>query len=87
MLKKMKLTQKLALVIGLILTISLAILVGMSSLLSQKAITTATYGELNEISESNAEQVQTIFDEAETAAKDMQNYLANAYVKAEANPE
>lgn len=85
MLKKMKLAQKLALVIGSILTFSLAILVGISSLLSRKAITTATYGELNEISESNAEQVQTIFDEAQTAAQDMQNYLANAYKRADAD--
>ena len=86
MLKKLKLSQKLALVIGSILTVSLVVLVGISSLLSRKAITTATYGELNEISESNAEQVQTIFDEAKTAAQDMQNYLANAYKKADADP-
>lgn len=85
MLKKMKLAQKLALIIGSILTVSLAILVGISSLLSRKAITTATYGELNEISGSNAQQVQTIFDEAQTAAQDMQNYLANAYKRADAD--
>lgn len=46
MLKKLKLSQKLALVIGVILAVSLTVLVGLSAYMSGNAISAATYGEL-----------------------------------------
>lgn len=86
MLKKMKLTQKLALVIGLILAAILTILIGITVFLSRSAILTATYGELNAISKGNAQQIQSIFDKAETAAEDMQKYGEQAYKTAADDP-
>lgn len=44
MLKKMKLTQKLAVIIGVILAVSLTVLVGITVKMSENAITEATYG-------------------------------------------
>ncbi len=86
MLKKLKLAQKLALVIGSILAVSLIILVGITVYMSEGAITEATYGELDAICNSNATHIQTIFDEAETASKDMQSFLEKSYQQVEADP-
>lgn len=86
MLKKMKLAQKLALVIGSILTVILMILIGITIFLSRSAISTATYGELNAISKGNAQQIQSIFDKAETSAQDIQKYVEQSYKIAAADP-
>lgn len=86
MMKKMKLTQKLALVIGSILAVILIILIGITIFLSRSAISTATYGELNAISKSNAQQIQSIFDKAETSAQDIQKFVEHSYKAAEADP-
>ena len=58
MLKKMKLTQKLAVIIGVILAVSLTVLVGITVKMSETAITEATYGELEAICTSNATDIQ-----------------------------
>lgn len=86
MLKKLKLSQKLALVIGVILAVSLTVLVGLSAYMSGNAISAATYGELESISDSNSIQIQSIFDEAEATAQDMQKYLETCYKTVEADP-
>lgn len=84
--KKMKLTQKLALVIGSILAVILLILIGITIFLSRSAISAATYGELNAISKGNAQQIQSIFDKAETSAQDIQKYVEHSYKTAESDP-
>lgn len=84
--KKMKLTQKLALMIGSILTVILIILIGSTIFLSRSAISTATYGELNAISKGNAQQIQSIFDKAETSAQDIQKYIEQSYKIAASDP-
>ncbi|MCI8666613.1 MAG: HAMP domain-containing protein [Dorea sp.] len=86
MLKKLKLAQKLALVIGSILALSLTILVGITVYMSGSAITEATYGELDAICNANATDIQTIFDEAKTASLDMQSFLEKSYQRAEIDP-
>lgn len=86
MMKKMKLAQKLALVIGSILAVILIILIGITIFLSRSAISAATYGELNAISKGNARQIQSIFDKAETSAQDIQKYVEQSYKTAAADP-
>ena len=86
MLKKMKLTQKLAVIIGVILAVSLTVLVGITVKMSENAITEATYGELEAICSSNATDIQMVFNEAETAANDIKAFLEKSYLQAEANP-
>lgn len=83
----MKLTQKLAVVIGAILAVSLTILVGITIKMSEKAITEATYGELDAICDSNAKDIQMVFNEAETASKDIKAFLEKSFLEREANPE
>ena len=86
MFKKMKLAPKLALTIGSVLTVILIFLIGITVTMSKKAISTSTFSELNEISESNALQVQQIFDEAESVALDMQYFLEHSFQQASENP-
>ncbi len=86
MFKKMKLTQKLAVIIGVILAVSLTVLVGITVKMSETAITEATYGELEAICSSNATDIQMVFNEAETAANDIKAFLEKSYLQAEANP-
>ncbi len=86
MFKKMKLAPKLALTIGSVLTVILILLIGITVSMSKKAISASTYSELNEISESNALQIQQIFDEAESVASDMQYYLEYSFKRAEEHP-
>lgn len=87
MLKKMRLASKLALIIGLILTMIFCILIGISAILSGKAISQSVSGELSAISKANGNQIQSIFDAAGTVAMDMENYMAKAYKRAEEEPE
>lgn len=86
MFKKMKLAPKLSLVIGAVMAIILAILIGVAILLSRRAISEATFEELNAISKSNAQQIQAIFDAAETVAQNMQQYVEKEYKTAGSHP-
>ncbi len=86
MLKKLKLAPKLALTIGSVLTVILMILVVITVMISRTTISAAVYGELNEISKLNSRQIQTIFSEAESVAKDIQYFLENSYKTAETDP-
>ena len=86
MFKKMKLAQKLAVVIGTVLTVILIVLIAIAITLSKSAIATATQGELEAISSSNSKQIQQIFDTAEYTATDMQSYLEQAYRIADEDP-
>lgn len=79
MLKKLKLAPKLALTIGSVLTVILVILISITVSLSKKALSNSIYGELTAISKYNAQQIQSIFDEAESVVSDMQSYLQRAY--------
>lgn len=87
MLRKMKLASKLAVVIGIFLAVVFTILITVTALLSSKAITNSTHGELSALAKSNGNQVQQIFDEAKTVASDIQGYLERSYQIAEENPE
>lgn len=86
MIKKMKLAQKLALIIGSILTLLFIAVIAVTISMTKSAITTSTYGELNAISKSNSQQIQQIFDAAGTTAANMQSYLERSYQLAEADP-
>lgn len=86
MIKKMKLAQKLALIIGGILTFLFLVVIAITLSLTKSAITTSTYGELNAISKSNSQQIQQIFDAAGTTAMNMQSYLERSYQLAEEDP-
>lgn len=86
MFKEMKLATKLAVSIGGFLTVIFIILIGITSVLSSKAITDAVSGELFAISESNGRQIQEIFDAAGSAAADMQNYMEKVFEIADEYP-
>ncbi len=86
MFKSMKLAPKLALAIGSMLTVILVILIGITVSLSRSAISASTYSELTEISKSNSQQIQRIFDEAESVAQNMQHYLEQSYQLVEDDP-
>lgn len=86
MFKKMKLASKLAVIIGFALVIVFTGLVLISAVLSETAIKSSIYGELDAKSESNAIQIQNIFDTAGSAAKNMQSYLEKSYTTAEEKP-
>ncbi|MCI8535713.1 MAG: HAMP domain-containing protein [Hungatella sp.] len=79
MFKKMKLAPKLSLTIGGVLSLILVILIGSAVFMSRKAISSSTYEQLNAISRLNANQIQTIFDEAEAVTNHMELYLEQAY--------
>ncbi len=86
MLNKMKLASKLSLIIGSLLTIILIVLIGTAIFLSRSAITAATYEALEATSKMNAQDIQGIFDEAESVAQDMQRYVEEAYRTAAEDP-
>lgn len=87
MFKKKKLAEKLAIVIGSVLTVILILLISITAIISGNAIITSTYGELDAISKSNSIQIQQLFDSVGDVAKNMQNYIQKAYKTAESDPE
>lgn len=86
MLNKMKLAQKLSLIIGSILTVILIVLIGTAILLSRSAITATTYEALETTSRLNAQQIQNIFEEAESVAQNMEKYVEQAYQSGSSDP-
>ena len=86
MLFRSKLAPKLVLTIGSVLTVILVVLIGTTIFMSRRAISNATYEELEAISRSNAIQIQAIFDEAESVAQNMKYYVEQAYKTGEENP-
>lgn len=87
MFKKMKLSQKLALIIGSVLVVVFAVLIYVSASLSGTVIQSSIYDELDTKSELNAVQIKQIFDGAGTAAAVMQTYLEKSYKIADADPK
>lgn len=85
--RKMKLASKMAIIIGAILTAIFVVLILVTVMLSKKAISQSTFGELNALSKSNATQIQQIFDSANSVAKDMESYLEKSYSLSVTNPE
>lgn len=75
MLKKLKLSSKLAVTIGGILTVVFTILIICTVSMSKRAISSSIGGELTAISELNATQIQQTFNEAQTVATDIKNYI------------
>lgn len=86
MFRRMKLAQKLALVIGTVMSIILIVLIAITITLSRSAIANATYEQLEAISKSNSKQIQQIFDTAEYAATDIQSYMERSYKIEESDP-
>lgn len=87
MLRKMKLSQKLALIIGSVLIVVFAVLIYVSASLSGTVIKSSIYDELDTKSELNAVQIKQIFDGAGTAAAVMQTYLQKSYKIADEDPK
>lgn len=79
MFKKMKLSTKLASVIGIGVAVIFLVLTVVVTMFTRSAITESVSGELTALSKSNALQLQEIFDAAETIALDMQSFLVNSY--------
>lgn len=86
MIKKMKLTGKLSIILGFALTIVLVIQIIITTLMSSNAIINATSAELTAVAASNGHQVQQVFDAAGTTSTGIQNFLNRAYQTAEKDP-
>ncbi|WRS27983.1 methyl-accepting chemotaxis protein [Oscillospiraceae bacterium MB08-C2-2] len=87
MLKRMRLSSKLAVILGGILIIVFSGLIFLTVSLSRSSISSAVYAELEERAQLNAFQIQQIFEAAGSAALDMNSYLEKAYKIAEQKPE
>ncbi len=87
MLKKMKLSWKLSLIIGAVLALVFTVLVFVTAILSKNAISSAVNGELGNQANLNAVQIQQVFDQAELVASNMQNYLDGVYKSTTQSPE
>ena len=79
MLRKLKLSSKLAVTIGGTLTLIFVILILSTISMVKKSISATTFGELTVLSRSNAIQIQQVFDAAESVAVDMENYYETMY--------
>lgn len=86
MFKKINLASKLAIIIGVILTIIFVLLIAVTAVLSGSSIMAATAAELNAISQSNAHQIQQVFDAAGMVAENMESYLEKNYRIAAEDP-
>lgn len=84
--KKLRLAPKLAIIVGGILTVIFILLIAITISMSGSAIENAVYHELEAIAENNSMQVQQIYNDAGTAATNMQSYLEQAYIHAEKDP-
>ena len=79
MLKKMKLSTKLATAIGGALTLIFIILILVTTITTRISISKTVFAELSALSKANAVQIQQIFDAAENVAVDMKNCLERSY--------
>lgn len=86
MFKKLKLSQKLSIVIGICLTVILSILITLTAVMSGRAINTSVSDELAAISRGNALEIQQVFDAAETVATNIEHYLNRSYKIADEDP-
>ena len=86
MLRKLKLSSKLAVTIGGTLTLIFVILILSTISMVKKSISATTFGELTVLSRSNAIQIQQVFDAAESVAVDMENYYETMYSENASDP-
>lgn len=77
--KDLKLAAKTSIIIALILLLMFSAMIATSSIQAGKALTKSVNGEFSGIAELNGFMIQSIIDTAASSAKDMQNYLLNAY--------
>lgn len=87
MLKKLRLTPKLSIIIGTAFTIVFCIMIVVNASMFKGVIQDGIAGELSAISESNATKIQQIFKAAEDSAHSIEHYLQQAYQLAELHPE
>lgn len=79
MFRRMKLATKIAIILGVTLTVILTILVSTSIFQASKAVEAGIDGEFTEIAAQNGLIVQTIIDQADIVAKDLQRYLEDKF--------
>lgn len=85
--KKLNLSRKLSLILGIILLAVFVLLISMTAILFRKAIVQTVNGELNTKAKMNGIQIQQIFDEADKAAGNIKQYMERSYQTAEENPK
>ena len=79
MLKKLKLTTKLTLVISAVVMVVFAVLITITVVTSRASIYTGISGELASIAEFNGGEIQSGFDTVERAALGIQDYIGRLY--------
>ena len=77
--KSFKLSTKLGLITGSILTVIFAVLIGSNIVISQKALYTAVKNEFQAMSEASGLKVNEILEKSETATNGIARYLERAY--------
>lgn len=80
-LSRMKLAQKIAVIICFLLVFVFCVFIGLTVLFMSNAISQSTDSELVAISKSNGTQIQTTFDNGYYAASSMANYMVTSYNK------
>jgi len=83
----MKLTAKLAVIIGIIVTVVLSILIFISVVISKTSIGGSINAELISMSEANGSRIQEIFDSAEICIDNITSYLEREYQRTESSAE
>lgn len=78
-LKKMKLAQRLALIISLVLILVLSALVSITVISSGNSIKSAVYSEFTNLAEFNSFRVQAILDEATSVTENMLTFTMKEY--------
>lgn len=77
--KHLKLASRISLILGIIMTVVLAVLITSSVISARSALMKAIQGEFMGIAEQNGLITQTILDDAESTAKDIQYYMERQY--------
>ena len=86
MFKKLKLAPKLSIILGGILTGIFILLIVVTSVLIGTSIRASVKGELQSLSQLNAERIQTIFSSVEDVADNMDGYLEESKLLAKTDP-
>lgn len=87
MIKKLNLSRKLSLILGIILLAVFVLLISMTTILSRNAIVQTVDGELTTKAKMNGIQIQQIFDEADQSASNVKQYMERAFQIAEDTPQ
>lgn len=72
---KLKLTSKLAVIIGVVLTVIFAILIGVTISTTSASIQSGVAGELSALAKINGSEIQSCFDLVDDTAQSIQDYI------------